>query len=362
MNKLRWGILGTARIARKYWKAIRHSGNSTLTAVASRDLERCRRFIGECQEAEPLSPPPVAMDDYEALVTSPLVDAVYLPLPTAVRTEWILNAVAAGKHVLAEKPAAVSVEDLEKILTACRRRKVQYMDGVMFMHNPRLEQIRHVLEDGESVGRLRRIDSHFCVRGGPEFFEHNIRSNQALEPLGCLGDLGWYCIRLSLWSMKWQLPTCVCGRIVAERAGVPMAFSGEMIFEGGVSAAFYCSFLENQRQWASIGGESGSLWLSDFVLPTPGNPTAFEVRRAVSQMQGRDLVTLPKITAIGNLEPFDDPRNAQETRMVRNFAAQVLSGQLAEDWPQQALSTQQVLAACLGAGDGWYNLPKTDRT
>ena len=113
----RWGILGTARIARKNWKAIRNAGNSALVAVASRDPERARQFIEECQADVPLTPRPAACGSYQELLDRDNVDAVYLPLPTGIRKEWVLHAARAGKHVLCEKPCAVSSADLGEPVT-----------------------------------------------------------------------------------------------------------------------------------------------------------------------------------------------------------------------------------------------------
>ena len=96
-RKLGWGLLGTAKIARKNWNAIRNSGNSTVVAVASRDLERSRQFIHECQTEIPHEPTPQALGSYEDLLASKAVDAVYIPVPTGLRKEWVLRAAAAGK-------------------------------------------------------------------------------------------------------------------------------------------------------------------------------------------------------------------------------------------------------------------------
>ncbi|MEY2467177.1 MAG: hypothetical protein QOD03_1698, partial [Verrucomicrobiota bacterium] len=92
MNKLRWGILGTAKIARKNWKAIRHSDNSIVTAVASRNVERSRQFIAECQREDSFESMPLAFGSYEELLASREVDAVYIPLPTGLRKEWVIRA------------------------------------------------------------------------------------------------------------------------------------------------------------------------------------------------------------------------------------------------------------------------------
>src|ERR1044071_2308092 len=89
---IRWGILSTANIARKNWKAIRNSGNSTVVAVASRDGERVRKFISECQSDEPMEVEPKALSSYEHLLGMKEVDAVYIPLPTGLRKEWVVRA------------------------------------------------------------------------------------------------------------------------------------------------------------------------------------------------------------------------------------------------------------------------------
>src|SRR5438045_2850826 len=96
-DKLRWGILSTAQIARKNWKAIRNSGNSTAVAVASRDANRCQQFIAECQSDCPMEAPPRAFASYQELLASKEIDAVYIPLPTGLRKEWVIRA-AGGRE------------------------------------------------------------------------------------------------------------------------------------------------------------------------------------------------------------------------------------------------------------------------
>src|SRR5688500_8784269 len=100
----RWGILGAANIARKNWKAIRNAENATLVAVASRSRERAAQFIDECQGSAPFATAPAACASYEELLARKDVDAVYIPLPTGIRKEWVIRTAQAGKHVLCEKP------------------------------------------------------------------------------------------------------------------------------------------------------------------------------------------------------------------------------------------------------------------
>jgi predicted dehydrogenase len=349
---LRWGILGTANIARKNWKAIWNSGNGRITAVASREAARSKRFIKECQAQAPFEPRPRALGSYEELLSAEDVDAVYVPLPTGLRIPWIKRAAQAGKHVVSEKPCAASVADLREVLELCRRKQVQFMDGVMFMHSRRLEKMREVFDDGQTLGRIRRITSAFTFYAPESFFDSNIRAQSGLEPFGCLGDLGWYCIRFALWAMKWKLPERVSGRVLSEfkhrgsKAPVPTEFSGELFFEGGVSSSFYCSFLSETEQWALVGGERGQLRVPDFVLPFSGARTSFETAKPVFEAKGCDFELQPHTRHWKISEQSHSAKSAQESRMFRHFAEQVQSGSLNPLWPEMALKTQMVMEAC----------------
>ncbi len=364
-SKVRYGLLSTAEIARKNWKGIQLTGNSVVVAVASRDLERSRRFISQCQAEAPMEALPKALGSYEELLDSAEVEAVYIPLPTGLRKEWVLRAAEAGKHVVCEKPCACSVSDLQEMLDACRRHKVQFMDGVMFVHSARLQRLGQTLRDGESFGEIRRIDSAFSFRGSPEFFSGNIRANSTLEPFGCLGDLGWYCIRFALWAMDWQMPLQVRGtllsqhRHLASAAAVPTEFSGELLFQSGVSAGFYCSFLTELQQWALVAGTRGYAHVPDFVLPFDAKQLSFEVRQSAFNIKGCDfrMETAPRLIAVPESSHGDV--TAQETNCFRNFADQIRSGPLDDDWPEAALKTQAVMCACLDSArkDGQRTQP-----
>jgi predicted dehydrogenase len=345
MKKLRIGYLSTAGIGRKNWKAIFHSGNAVVAAVASRDAQKSRKFINDCQREFAFTETPRAFGNYEELLASPDVDAVYVPLPTGLRKEFVLRAAAAGKHILCEKPCAASLTELEEMLAACRKHSVQFLDGVMFMHSPRLPKIREVLDDSTSLGQLQRLFSLFSFHLGEDFFRNNIRADAALEPAGCLGDLGWYSIRFFLWTLNWQLPHTVTAKILAQSAsGAPTEFSAELFFADGVSAEFYCSFLTAKQQTVAVGGRNGWLRMPDFVHPRNGYEPAFE-------LNGTEV----RVASDVKCPPGGDPAGyghatAQDTWMWRNFANQIFSGKLNEDWPMWARQTQKVLDACLAAG------------
>ncbi len=211
-DRCRWGIMSAAGIAKKNWRAIAKSGNAELVAVAARRKESAASFIDACQSHTPFAKVPDAVEGYAALLERDDIDAVYIPLPTALRGEWIRKAFEAGKHVLAEKPAGVDTAELKSLLALAESKGKQFMDGVMFMHSLRLANMRQVLDEGNVIGKLKRIATQFSFHGDAEFQKSNIRSMSQYEPHGCLGDLGWYCIRFILWAKKYQLPTRVVGR------------------------------------------------------------------------------------------------------------------------------------------------------
>lgn len=299
--------------------------------------------------------PPQALGSYEGLLATKDMDAVYIPLPTGVRKEWVLRAAEAGKHVVCEKPCATSVADLQEMLAACRNHHVQFIDGVMFMHSQRLPRMRAVLDDGVSVGKIKRITSSFNFCAEPEFFAGNIRAHGALEPYGCLGDLGWYCIRFALWAMNWQLPRGVTGRFLNEvtakgsPAPVPTEFSGELLFDNGVSSGFYCSFITANEQCATVSGSKGYLRVADFVAPFFGSELSFEVNNAVHNVSGCDFNMESHWRQFDVTEYSNSHPNAQETNLFRNFTNQVRSGTLNDQWPEMALKTQQVMESCFAS-------------
>ena len=347
----RWGILGTATIARKNWKAIWNAENATLSAVASRDLIRAQELVDECQREAPFETAPRA-SSYDKLLASDDVDAVYIPLPTGIRGEWVVRAAEAGKHVVCEKPCARSADDLQRMLDACRASNVQFMDGVMFMHSARIERLRKTLDDSESVGAIRRVATHFTFAAPDDWFDSNIRTDPALEPYGCLGDLGWYCIRLTLWAMKFEMPTSVVAHLLGKSARssdaspVPIEFSAELFFPGGVTAAFYCSFRTQQQQLVHISGSKGYACLDDFVLPFDRDELTYEVCRQQYQIEGCEFKMQPHKRLEAVAEHGSGTPNAQETNLIRNFSKLALSGTPDPSWGKIALQTQRVMDAC----------------
>jgi len=359
---VRWGFIGAAQIARKNWKAVRMSGNGVVVAVASRDVARAEAFIHDCSmEVPPVTigsdggatlARPVALGDYQSLIERDDVDAVYIALPTGVRKQWVIAAAKAGKHVLCEKPVAVHADDAEEMIAACRENNVGFMDGVMFDHSARLPALKIALGDSEKIGKLHRVQSHFSFFGDDSFEDANIRASAELEPHGCLGDLGWYCIRLSLWAADDRMPTAVSGRTLAafdsDRDGggnVPKEFQAEMQFDDDFTAGFFCSFRSANQQTAIFSGERGYISVDDFVLPYVDAELKWQQHAHELQIDNCRWNFGRHTTNAAVREHASGEVDSQEVRMIRSFSEAILRGTPDVRASQIAMKTQRVLDA-----------------
>ena len=151
MEKVRWGLLSTARINRRLIPPIRASKRSTLAAVASRELAKAQAYAAEWEI-------PRVFGSYEELLASNEIDAVYISLPNHLHAEWTVNALRAGKHVLCEKPFAVSVEEVDRMVAASHETGGVLQEAFMYRHHPQTK----LAEAWVREGRLGEIT---LVRG-----------------------------------------------------------------------------------------------------------------------------------------------------------------------------------------------------
>jgi predicted dehydrogenase len=223
------------------------------------------------------------------------------------------------------------------------------MDGVMFMHSARMGMLRQSLDDGESIGDIRRIACHFSFFGGDDFSKSNIRVDSELEPLGCLGDLGWYCVRFLLWANKWQMPTKIAANCIQSlkrndsETTVPADFSAELAFANGSTGSFYCSFLTGNQQWAHISGTHGNIFLKDFVLPNFGSEVSFDLENPRFEIHGCDFHMQEHTRRIRVEEYASGYAPSQEINMFERFNQIVLSKKLEPHWGEIAMATQVVI-------------------
>ncbi|OLP59048.1 oxidoreductase [Xaviernesmea oryzae] len=178
---LRFGILSTAKIGRDLViPAIQDAEGCVVTAIASRDLPRARALADRFSV-------PHAFGSYEALLESDVIDAVYIPLPTAAHAEWAIKAADAGKHVLCEKPIALKAEQIDPIIDARERNGVVVTEAYMVTYSPVWTKVKSLIEEG-AIGQLRHVQGAFTYfNRDPD----NMRNKPELGG-GGLPDIGVY--------------------------------------------------------------------------------------------------------------------------------------------------------------------------
>jgi predicted dehydrogenase len=255
---LRWGILGTARINRRLVPVFRTSKRGHLTAIASRDLARATAQAREYGI-------PRAVQGYQALLDDPSIDAVYIPLPNTEHVPWTLAAIAAGKHVLCEKPLALDPHDIDRIAVAAAAAKVVVEEGFMYRHEPQTSKIVSLVNDG-AIGTIRAVVSGFTFALDATA---NIRLNAALGG-GSLWDVGCYPVSYTQLFAAHE-PKMVFGTAHWTESGVDDEFMGMLRFEQGLTANIYAGFRAEYRTWLEILGSSGAI-----TVPNPFRPGALE--------------------------------------------------------------------------------------
>lgn len=311
-EKLRWGILGVAKINDRLIPAFAKAANAELVAIASRSLDKARA-------AATAAGIPVAHGSYDDLLNDPAIDAVYNPLPNTLHAEWTKKAADCGKHVLCEKPLCPTADEAAELVAYCRSRGVRLMDGFMWPHHPRTAALRELLDAG-AIGPVRKVIGVFTFPLPMD--PANIRL-QAGTAGGSLLDVGCYPIYGIRWAMAAE-PARVTA--VAEyRHGVDVAMHGTLEFPGGAVAQFECGFTSPLRQWFEIVGPDGVIGVPNMWLPEPA--AAVEVRR------GEEVET----KEFGGVD--------QIARMIENFGRAVEEGREAVPPPDEAVRTLRVLDA-----------------
>ncbi len=190
MEKVKWGVLGTADIARgQTIPAMQQADNCTLYAIAGRSLEKARQFQETFGFAK-------TYGSYDELLGDPEVEAVYIPLPNDLHCEWAVRAMEAGKHVLCEKPLAVNRTQAERMFRAAEENGVHLMEAFAYLHSPIITAVKAELDAG-AVGEIRYLESAFLTPRRPDT---DIRLRRETFG-GAMYDLGCYALSMALWMM-----------------------------------------------------------------------------------------------------------------------------------------------------------------
>ena len=326
MATTRWGILSTADIGRrKVIPGLRKADRVEVLGIASRDEAQARAVATELEI-------PRAYGSYEALLADPDIDVVYIPLPNHLHLEWTIAAARAGKHVLCEKPVALTADDAQRMVDTCANEGVRLMEAFMYRLHPSWEAVRQLVHGGR-IGQLRAIDSWFSYFNDDPT---NIR-NQLDAGGGALYDIGCYCINVSRLLFDGE-PTGINAAVQRDpTTGVDVLASALLEFPAG-TATFTCATRIEPDQRVHIYGTKGRISVEiPFNIP-PDRPTRVFVTAGGDPPVAPATETLTFDTA--------DPYTVEGER----FASAILDGLPTPIPPDDAVANLRVIEAVFAAG------------
>jgi predicted dehydrogenase len=326
IEPVRWGVLGCAAIAtRKVIPAMQRAAHCDVVAIASRDAERATSTAAALGI-------PRAYGSYEALLDDADVEAVYIPLPNHLHAEWTMRAAAAGKHVLCEKPLAMSAAEAGEMVAVCEQAAVALMEAFMYRLHPMWQRVRELVDAG-AVGELLAIQAFFSYRNVDPT---NIR-NIAAYGGGAVMDIGCYPINVARWMFDGE-PDRVVATVRRDPAFGTDVLTSAVLDFGGRQATFTCSTQIEDDQRVHLVGTAGRL-----VVEIPFNIPPDRATRIV-RAAGGDPPVAPALEVIE--VPAADPYGVQGDA----FSAAVRGGTLVPLPPADAVANLRVIEQILAAG------------
>ena len=320
---IRWGFVGTGGIANSMARIVARTPSADLVASSSRRMETAKAFA-EKHDAKR------AFDSWQKMVDWDGIDAVYVATPTSVREEICVAAANAGKHVLGEKPFASNASVL-RITEACDANGVAFMDGTHFAHHPRTLELKSRLD--ELIGTRRTVNSVFQF---PLADPNNIRLQPRLEPMGAIGDAGWYNMRAIVEYLGGDIEVAGLRAYLRrdDATGAAVGASGVVAFTNGSSSTWNCGF-DAGAVMASlrIDGVKGSVDIENFLSQDSDDSGSYRLRSGGWWVESVDERIRVESSLPGAALMFED------------FAAQVHEPSLRAQWARATLRTQALLDA-----------------
>jgi predicted dehydrogenase len=324
---VRWGILSTADIGvRKVIPGIQKAARSEVAAIASRDAETARTVAAGLGI-------PRSHGSYEALLADPDVDAIYIPLPNHLHAEWTIAALRAGKHVLCEKPLAMTAADAQRMVDVAHETGRHLMEAFMYRHHPTWVAAMDLLGSGR-IGTLTAVQSWFSYFNDDPANIRNVLDYGG----GALFDIGCYSVNLSRMVFGGE-PTRVQASLRRDPAmGVDVLASAILDFGGGI-ATFTCSMRSESDQRVDIYGTTGRISIQiPFNIP-PDRPTR------VSVTAGGDPPVAPATDVVEF--PTADPYTSE----VEHFVEALLDGRPTPVPPEDAVANLRVIEAIFATAE-----------
>lgn len=251
-TKLRWGILGAARVNERLLPAIVEADNAKLIAIASRRVGAAAEIVTKyAPQAKNIQ----TLDDPNALLNNPNIDAIYLPMANHEHAQWALKAIAKGKHVLIEKPMALTVEDIDAISHAANENNVTVMEGFMYGFHPQHTYVKQVIDSG-AIGEIRTVRTCFS------FPMKSARMYRLQKDIanggGAMWDIGPYAIHTArMWFDHEPIAVTAMAKFID--SGADVSLSGIFDFNDGKYAHFDISFERARRSEYEVIGTLGGL-------------------------------------------------------------------------------------------------------
>jgi predicted dehydrogenase len=279
---IRWGVMGNATIARVcVIPAIQKSRNGIVRALASRTPETAREVTRKNKI-------PSLYDSYEALLTDPNIDAVYIPLPNHLHRPWTLKCLAAGKSVLCEKPLACNAREADEMVRAAVASNLLLMEALMYRFHPRSRRIKQLVDD-ESIGVPRLVRAAFCYRMQSDVMEEGSNFRLRTETGGgALLDVGCYGVSVTRWFVGAE-PSHVQAQALFNASGVDIHLVGSLVFPQGALGSLEVSFVTALQQTYAVIGNEGAIELPHDAF-IPWEKDALYRLRGTSEEVGREFV------------------------------------------------------------------------
>jgi predicted dehydrogenase len=321
---LRWGFLSTANINKALHGPLHMSKRNCLIAVGSRTQEKADAYAKEWKIER-------AYGSYEALLADPEIDVIYNPLPNHMHAEWTIKALQAGKHVLCEKPMALSVEEVDSMIAAARQTGRVLAEAFMYRTHPQTLKVKELIDQGV-LGRLR-------ILKGTYTYSMETDTDIRLIPEmggGALWDIGCYPLSYARMVLGTE-PLEVYGQQILGSTGVDETFVGQMRFPDDVFVQIDCSFRIPYHTFMEIIGDKGTLTINH-----PYNPEKVENLYLINDGKTRTIQVKGPETYISEVEDMADailqgkpPRMSLEDSRAEMAATVVLYRSAREQKPIQ---------------------------
>lgn len=274
------GIMSTANVSRSFIEVLKGSSTIKITAVASRNLEKAQSFAEEFDIEK-------AYASYQELLDDPQLDAVYIPLPNSMHAEWVVKAAKAKKHILCEKPIALTVEDVKKMYEEAIKNNVFLMEGFPYKFQPQTILMLKMIQDGE-IGEISQIyaDFGFTVDDA----ENNIRLKPELGG-GVMWDAGAYPVSI-IRAITGQNPNEIIAFGKFNDQDLDTAVAAMLRFENGITAQLNCNFDAAPHRYVRVIGSKGII-AAGYNNMTKPNTAFIEIKKGLDWNYELEKIEVP---------------------------------------------------------------------